>query len=195
MVDRFEVAVLAAAAGVSCCHTDDYKAPLLCRRGQLQATIQHHDNHNHEKCHNNNHSDWSVVNFFVAIQSHISTNLLTILGTRLSPMLTKAQAKQTWTDTRSNKSPSIMTLKIKNADQNGPGFADMDNTCSNDNQQDYKRLVKTYVITPKSQYKKSAFISLPIPSCPHCQIPTVSQVLLCRNGAFAIIMTKHRLKF
>ena len=24
-MDRFEVAVLAAAAGVSCCHTDDYK--------------------------------------------------------------------------------------------------------------------------------------------------------------------------
>ena len=52
-----------------------------------------------------------------------------------------------------------------------------------------------YVITPKSQCKKSAFISLTIPSCPHCQMPTVSQVLLCRNGAFAIIMTKHTLKF
>ena len=110
-MDRFEVAVLAAAAGVSCCHTDDYKAPLLCRRGQLQATIHHHDNHNNKKCHNN-HSDWSMVNFFVAIQSHISTNLLTILGTRLSPTLIKAQAKQAWTDTRSNKPPSIMTIII-----------------------------------------------------------------------------------
>ena len=188
-----------------------------------------------------------MVNFFVAIQSHISTYFITILGTRLSPTLTKAQAKQTWTDTRSNKPSSIMTIiimktaatttnclvnvfwrnnhcgnsiilptilnchldviwlllcilsinldYITNVDQYGPGFADVDNTGSNDNQQDYKRLVKTYVITPKSQCKKSAFISLTIPSCPHCQMPTVSQVLLCRNGAFAIIMTKHTLKF
>ena len=53
-----------------------------------------------------------MVNFFVAIQSHISTYFITILGTRLSPTLTKAQAKQTWTDTRSNKTPFIMTIII-----------------------------------------------------------------------------------
>ena len=143
-----------------------------------------------------------MVNFFVAIKSHISTNLLTILGTRLSPTLTKAQAKQTWTDTRSNKPSSIMTIiimktaatttnclvnvfwrnnhcgnsiilptilnchldvillllcilsinldYITNADQYGPGFADVDNTGSNDNQQDYKRLVKTYQARARS---------------------------------------------
>ena len=89
------------------------------------------------------------------IKSHISTNLLTILGTRLSPMLTKAQAKQTWTDTRSNKSPSIMTLKIKNADQKGPGFADMDNTCSNDNETEYIFVRKLTGLGSKSHCRES----------------------------------------